>query len=721
MSNHPLPEEQNNAENSSLEEEVAALRKENRKLARSMNTLQGILDRSKVMYSSKANLNAAIAAEKAKQEKFMNLLLENCPDIIILLDNDERIVYCTRTFLKQAGIPNSGLVNGHLFQEVFGKFVSKEWLDRIRGPFNIAIKNKQPVAVEASADITGNNDPRNYSIHFTPMLDEKGLPEGAIALFHDMTDLVRAKEEAEKASFAKSNFLATMSHEMRTPMNAIIGMTSIGQSASDIEKKDYCLAKVSEASTHLLGVINDILDMSKIEANRFELSYTEFEVERLLMRTANVINFRVEEKEQNFVVKIDKSIPFSIISDEQRLTQVITNLLSNAVKFTPEHGLITLEAEKIEEKEGICTLRFMVSDTGIGVSPEQQKKLFQSFAQADSGIARKYGGTGLGLAISKRIVEMMEGSIWMESKLGEGSTFIFTIKAQRGSLEKRTLVPPEVDWNKLRILVADDSPEVLEFFKSLAAYHGFHCDVASDGLAAEKIIAESPDSPYHVIFVDWKMPGMNGIELTDKIKHAGAGDSVVIMISAHDWNSVEEEAKKAGVDRFISKPLFPSVIGDSIMECLGSSARRLEIAPVSENINCFADNHILLVEDIEINREIAMALLEDTGIKIDCAENGLIAFDMVSNDPEAYDLILMDIHMPEQDGYETTRCIRALESPAARSIPIVAMTANVFREDIEKCLAAGMNDHLGKPLDMEEVRRKLKMYLPRKNNALLAC
>jgi signal transduction histidine kinase len=255
-----------------------------------------------------------------------------------------------------------------------------------------------------------------------------------------------ALEQAEDASRAKGDFLANMSHEIRTPMNAIIGMTAIGKSAVDIERKDYCLTKIEDASNHLLGVINDILDMSKIEANKFELSSVEFGFEKMLQRVVNVINFRVDEKLQKFSVHIDKAIPRTLIGDDQRLAQVVTNLLSNAVKFTPEQGSINLDARFVKEDNHICTIQIRVTDTGIGISPEQQARLFNSFQQAESSTSRKFGGTGLGLVISKRIVEMMDGSIWIESEEGKGSTFAFTVLVDRGAVEKRGLLAPGVNW-----------------------------------------------------------------------------------------------------------------------------------------------------------------------------------------------------------------------------------------------------------------------------------
>jgi signal transduction histidine kinase/CheY-like chemotaxis protein/PAS domain-containing protein len=388
--------------------------------------------------------------------------------------------------------------------------------------------------------------------------------------------------KATAASRAKSEFLSNMSHEMRTPLNAIIGMTTIAKSANNIERKDYALDKIDVASTHLLGVINDVLDMSKIEANMLELSLAEFNFERMIQQVVNVVNFRVEEKKQELTIHIDPAIPKTLIGDEQRLAQVITNLLGNAVKFTPEKGSISLKARFAkEESDGVCTLEIAVSDTGIGISAEQQKKLFRSFQQAESSTTRKFGGTGLGLAISKKIVELMNGTIWIKSESQEGSTFTFTVQMKHGIRQEQEL--------------------------------------------------------------------LTDIEQKEKIR--------------------------------------PDLTG------------------------LFAGRCILLVEDVEINREIVQALRETTQLQIDCAENGLQAVRMFSQNPQKYGIIFMDVQMPEMDGYEATRQIRAMAIPEAKSVKIIAMTANVFREDVEKCLRAGMDNHVGKPLNIDEVVDKMLVYL----------
>ena len=541
---------------------------------------------------------------------------------------------------------------------------------------------------------------------------------------------------AEEASQAKSAFLANMSHEIRTPMNAIIGMTAIAKSTDSVERKDYAIGKIETASHHLLGVINDILDVSKIEAGKFDLAPVEFRFESMLQRVVTINNFRLSEKHQLLTVRIDNAIPETLFADEQRLAQVVTNLLGNAVKFTPENGSIDIDAELLSMDDETCMIRVSVSDTGIGISPEQQAKLFQSFQQAEKNTTRKFGGTGLGLAISKSIVEMMNGRIWIESELGEGATFKFTIKV--GLVKAKQQTTPSLAG--IRMLAVDDDPITLEYFKEIVEAYGATCDTALSGKEALRLIGEEQvglsegglsegglseagmdkrepsesgaSGNYDVIFIDYRMPYMDGMELTRILKARSdqVGKTPVVMISTTEWSTFEDEALQAGVDRFLPKPMFPSAIV-SVMNDIFNPDQNNAKTSQEDTADTYEGRVVLLAEDVEINREIVLSILESTLMGIDCAEDGEQAVEMFSKDPDYYDMIFMDVQMPKMDGYDATRAIRALDIPRAKTIPIIAMTANVFKEDIEKCLESGMNDHLGKPLDFREIRSKLREYM----------
>ncbi|MDR0320806.1 MAG: response regulator [Treponema sp.] len=409
----------------------------------------------------------------------------------------------------------------------------------------------------------------------------------AVVLIFILIRIDSARSKSDTESRHKSAFLANMSHEIRTPMNAIIGMTTIGKAASESSRKDYCFTKIQDASKHLLGVINDILDMSKIEAGKLELSSIEFNFRHIVQRAVDIMNFRIDEKRQNFYLQIDNDIPQTIIADDQRFTQVVTNLLGNAVKFTPEEGSISLDAISLGEENGLYRIQISVSDTGIGITKEQMDKLFNSFHQAETSTTRKFGGTGLGLSISKSIIDLMGGDITVSSEPGNGSTFSFTMLVKKGTKETQELY----------------------------------------------------------------------------------------------------DAK------------------------LSSKMTKQDIA-------LFEGKQIMLAEDMEINREIVLTMFEPLKLKIDCAENGMEAVRKFCSAPDKYEVIFMDVHMPELDGYEATRRIRSFEKGLGKQkwkphnrVPVIAMTANVFKEDIEKCLESGMDDHLGKPLDFDVVIEKLRIHL----------
>ena len=534
-----------------------------------------------------------------------------------------------------------------------------------------------------------------------------------VALLRDITEneqkdnmLKAALEQAHAASKAKSSFLSNMSHEIRTPMNAIIGMTTIGKMSNTIEKKDDALNKISGASTHLLGVINDILDMSKIEADKLELSDASFDFEKMLQNVAEIISFRVDERRQKFYVNIGNGIPRTLIGDDQRLSQVIANLLSNAVKFTPEEGTIRLDSQVIAMDDDTCRLQISVEDTGIGISDEQKSRLFHSFEQAEADTARKFGGTGLGLAISKRIVELMGGSIWVDSEPGKGSKFSFTVLLQHNSAKEEHSPEADMSWRSIRILIADNEPEIINLFAAFSQVRNIDCTVATNSKQA--LDALKTNGIYDICFLDLQLLGANDDELTRMLEAKTSVKSIVLIHSSIGFEATEEKAHTLSISKFMPKPLFPSSISDMINMCMGLDSVARKETDSSDN---FSACTILLAEDIEINREIVMALLEPMLLNIECAENGVQALELFAKAPEKYDLIFMDVQMPEMDGYEATQRIRALDVPQAKTVPIIAMTANVFREDIEKCLEVGMNGHVGKPLDFDEVLGQLRKYL----------
>jgi signal transduction histidine kinase/CheY-like chemotaxis protein len=527
-------------------------------------------------------------------------------------------------------------------------------------------------------------------------------------------ELRNAKSKAEDSAQAKSNFLANMSHEIRTPMNAILGMNEIARGSQDLERIQYCLDRVNESALHLLHIINDVLDMSKIEAGKLELSITDFTVEYLVKNVISLILLRAGEKKQHFNIKIDTDVPSAIVTDCQRLSQVLINLLTNAVKFTPEGGNIDLlihnYTDKYESHPDFCVLGFEVIDSGIGISKEALDNLFQSFQQADNSISRRFGGTGLGLAISQNIVEMMKGTIQVDSTPGEGSRFYFTIEVPVGSATCNVDLDPNVDWQQIPMLVVDDDPTVLDYFKEITEKYHLRCDTAISGPGALQLLRQNP-SLYQVLFIDWRMPGMDGMELIDRVRAEFSDAITIIMISALEWNRIEQEAALKGVSYFLSKPILPSRIWECLNKCFAANEKRHQEADSLREKISFTGKSMLLAEDIEINREIILTMLEDSGLTIDCAVNGQEAVDMFHRNPDKYDLIMMDIQMPVMDGYLAARLIRAGAAPRAATVPIVAMTANVFREDIERCQEAGMNDHLGKPVNQKEVMDKLKEYL----------
>jgi len=688
------------------------LEKENISLLRQVRRLERDYRALSIMHEQTERLRDANEAARELSSFYNRLLLQNMPDIAFMLNCEMLFVLGSDNavaFLEQRDMREMIDIP---FEKLFAGVMHEEWISAMHIRCNDVIANRRQTDFEDKL-FTLKGDAVVYQTSLSPAIDGNNKNQGVVVVMRNITELSNAKDDAERASVAKTSFLSNMSHEMRTPLNAITGMVSIAKSSYETEKINRCLHEIDIASTHLLRVINDVLDMSKIEANKFELIPVEFMLGKVLSRVISVIRFRANDKHQNFIVRIDSNIPYSLVGDDQQLTQIILNLLSNAVKFTPAYGSIYLIACLLAEDDGMCTIQFEVKDTGIGISAEQQKNLFNPFAQADVSTSRKFGGTGLGLAISKRIIEMMNGSIWIESELGQGASFCFTIKVERGKQEFNGLLVPCIETSSLRILAVTNTPETRVYYGDVARRLGVSCDVAADGDEAYAMISDR--DPYNIYFLDFKLPDMDGIELARRVRQGDTTHPIVLVMLDQEWEENETAAKDAGVTMYMPKPFIFSDIVNCINACFsavrGQGTDEPEpLAPAM--VFQFAGYRVLLAEDVEINREIVITLLEPTKLTIDSVENGVQAVQVFMKQPDIFDLILMDMQMPEMDGLEATQKIRALDIPNAKSIPILALTANVFKEDIERCLLAGMNDHISKPLNFDEVLGKLFTYLP---------
>lgn len=524
-----------------------------------------------------------------------------------------------------------------------------------------------------------------------------------------MRELDRARREATKANKAKSEFLSSMSHDIRTPMNGIVGMTAIAMAnIDDLARVKDCLGKITLSSRHLLGLINDVLDMSKIESGKLSLNLNQVSLREAMENIVNIVQPQVKARQQQFDIFIRDICTEDVYCDSIRLNQVLINLLSNAIKFTPERGMIhvslTQEASPLGENYVRC--HFEVKDNGIGMTKEFQEKIFDTFTREEKAQVDKIEGTGLGMAITKAIVDVMNGSIELESAPGEGSRFHITLDFERAAVKEEDMhLPP---W---RMLVVDNNEDLCLSAVSALKELGINAHWATDGESALRMAEEQnkEGNDYEVVLLDWKMPDMDGLHTARKMRHL-LGDKVrILIISAYDWTDIEEEAKEVGIYGFISKPLFKSNLFLGLSKYLLDSPDTKPEKLVEDKD--FEGKHILLAEDNDLNWEIAQEILSEAGFTLERAENGKICVEKFEESkPGTYDLILMDIRMPVMNGYDAAKAIRALSRPD-QNLPILAMTADAFSDDIQRCLECGMNEHIAKPIDISRLTQILKKYL----------
>jgi len=693
-------------------------------------------------------------ALRASEEK-SRLLLESVGEGIFGVDLEGKVVFIN---------PAAGHMLDYTTDELIGEDVHEK-IHHSHTNGSVYPKKDCPMYLthtdgsnhHVTDEVLWRKDGSQFPVQYTSMpIRKDDQIVGAVVTFMDITErrqmeqeIFQSKEKAEEATQAKSDFLANMSHEIRTPMNAVIGMAHLALKTALTPKQSDYLEKIQSSANSLLGIINDILDFSKIEAGKMDMESTDFNLDDVLENLANLVTVKAREKsELEVLFAVDQEVPRFLVGDPLRLGQILINLTNNAVKFT-ESGEIVVSAELLKRNEDRVTLKFSVSDTGIGLTEAQAAKLFQAFSQADTSTTRKFGGTGLGLTICERLVEMMNGEIRVESKPEQGSTFSFTAEFGLGKEKVKKHLTPSPDLRGLKVLVVDDnatSRNILQDILEAFSFEVFLAASGEDGL--EEIERADTDKPFGLVIMDWKMPGMDGLEASKRIKNHTNLDTIppIILVTAYAREEIMQQVDGIKLEGFLLKPVSPSVLFDAIMEALGRDdpnqsrvGRKKEQG--AEGLDAIHGARVLLVEDNEINQQVAMEILQDAKLHVTVVNNGQEAVDAVKKNE--YDAVLMDIQMPVMNGYEATRKIREWEdklkaessklkgndsaelsafslqlSARAKRVPIIAMTAHAMAGDEQKSHDAGMNDHVTKPIDPDQLFKTLQKWITPKENRI---
>ena len=655
-----------------------------------------------------------IKTKKRQQDEIMfrdslfSDLSQNVNDVFVILEEKtDEVVYVT---------PNIDSVLGVKEEDVKKDITTIDGINADRLIASNLMELNKKDKISWTQEYLNNDSGETRYLEITAYHTEFGSLKRIVIVISDRSEerklqnaLSSSLEIAKNANAAKSNFLANMSHDIRTPMNAIVGYsTLLIKDADDKNKVIEIGKKITYSSQHLLSLINDVLDMSKIESGRTSLNSDKVDVSEVINNISEIVQVQTKSKKQSFEIKTKGNIPPYIYADKLRLTQILLNLLSNAVKYTEKNGTISLVVEGYGNNGQTCHLRFIVSDNGQGMSSEFVEKIFEPFSRETNSMTNKIQGTGLGMSITKSIIDLMGGTIDIQSELGKGSVFtvdlIFSVPLDEN--DDNFFADHEIT----RVLVGDDEIDVTENIQSILSDAGLECDAAIGGLESvdKATRAYEDNNSYDVIILDWKMPDMDGVECVRRIRKEIGKDVPIFVLSSYDVSEIEDEAKKAGVDLFLPKPFFLSNFQRVLDTYYQNKANTEE---EGNNSDDFSGVKILVAEDNEINAEIITELLDSIGIKCVIAEDGLEALRVFTEEsPDEFDMIFMDIQMPIMDGYESARRIRASNNTRAKSIPIIAMTANAFEDDVKASMASGMNAHISKPIDFERLKSIIKSF-----------